>query len=45
MGDSTPKSLVGRSADVVITDPWEFMSVPGTAPLAGRIESVESEAL
>lgn len=33
--------LVGRAAEVFISDPWEFMSELGTGPLTGRVRFVD----
>lgn len=34
-------SIVGRAAEVIVTDPWEFMTEVGTAPLPGEVKSFE----
>jgi len=33
--------LVGRSAQVIVTDPWEFITDLGTEPLVGRVKAIE----
>jgi hypothetical protein len=37
-------SIVGRAADVLVTDPWEFMAEVGLEPLLGRVRSFEEPA-
>jgi hypothetical protein len=34
-------NIVGHAAEVVITDPWDFMTEVGTQPLPGRVDSYE----
>lgn len=38
---SSGSNAVGRSAEVIVTDPWEFMTELGTEPLKGRVTSFE----
>ena len=37
-------SIVGRAAEVLVSDPWEFMSEVGTEPLLGEVRSLETNA-
>ena len=34
-------SIVGREADVIVSDPWEFMTEVGLEPLLGEVKSFE----
>jgi hypothetical protein len=34
-------SIVGRAADVIVTDPWEFMTEVGLEPLLGEVKTFE----
>jgi hypothetical protein len=35
-------SIVGRAADVIVTDPWEFMTEVGLEPLLGEVKAFET---
>jgi hypothetical protein len=37
-------SIVGRAAEVIVSDPWEFMTEVGLEPLLGRVRSFEESA-
>ncbi len=41
MTASRKDSIVGREADVIVTDPWEFMTEVGLGPLLGHVKSFE----
>jgi hypothetical protein len=41
MTASRQDSIVGREADVIVTDPWEFMTEVGLEPLLGQVKSFE----
>ena len=37
-------SIVGRAAEVIVSDPWEFMTEVGLEPLLGTVKSFEESA-
>src|ERR1700674_932085 len=37
-------SFVGRAAEVIVSDPWEFMTEVGLEPLLGTVKSFEESA-
>jgi hypothetical protein len=39
-----PSQLVGRLVKVYVTDPWDFMTEFGTAPLVAEVDDVRTDA-
>jgi hypothetical protein len=44
MVGSRHDSIVGRAAEVIVSDPWEFMTEVGLEPLLGTVKSFEESA-